>query len=122
MNRKVHNLKKLETYRKELRNNPTKAESKLWKVLSNRQLEGKKFRRQHSIDNYIVDFYCPSERLAIEIDGGIHENTVNQTYDYERTTNLNKYGIRVLRFSNEAVIKNIELVLESIRSEINSNV
>lgn len=74
---KLHNRKHLKDFRKELRNNSTKAESRLWKVLRKRQLEGRKFRRQHSIGNYIVDFYCPEEKLIVELDGAIHCNSFN---------------------------------------------
>jgi very-short-patch-repair endonuclease len=68
----LHNGTHLKENRKDLRNNLTTAEATLWTFLQRRQLEGRKFRRQHSIGNYIVDFYCPQERLAVELDGEYH--------------------------------------------------
>ena len=117
MNNELHNRKYLKEFRKELRNNPTKAESKLWQFLKKSQLENRKFRRQHSIDNYIVDFYCPTEKLVIEVDGGIHNNFINNEYDFKRTEALEKFGCKVIRFTNDEVFENIELVLEAIKQE-----
>ncbi len=68
MNNEFFNRKHLKAYRKELRNNATKAECYLWKALKGKNLDGKKFRRQHSIGNYIADFYCASEKLIVELD------------------------------------------------------
>lgn len=68
----IHSRKHLETYRKKLRKNATPAEKYLWKFIKKKQLEGRRFLRQHSILNYIVDFYCPSERLILELDGQGH--------------------------------------------------
>ncbi|MEW7289257.1 endonuclease domain-containing protein [Aquimarina sp. 2304DJ70-9] len=72
MSEKTHNKPELKNHRKELRKNLTPAEAFLWKYLQNRKLEGRKFRRQHSIKNYIVDFYCAKEKLIIELDGEPH--------------------------------------------------
>ena len=118
MNRDLHNRKYLKQFRRELRNNPTKAESKLWQSLRKRQLEGRKFRRQHSIDNYIVDFYCPEEKLIIEVDGEIHNNFINSEYDNKRTEALNKYGYQVVRFTNDDVMFKLDQVLEAIRLKL----
>ena len=117
MSNKLFNRKYLKEYRKDLRNNPTKAESYLWKALKGKQLEGRKFRRQHSIGNYIVDFYCPSENLVIEVDGIIHNNPVNNNYDTIRTQFLEKNGLCVLRFKNDEVFNNLDLVLIAIQSK-----
>ncbi len=68
----IHNIKYLEVLRKDLRNNLTPAEATLWKYLQHSKLDSRKFRRQHSVNNYIIDFYCPSEKLGIELDGNIH--------------------------------------------------
>jgi len=68
----LNNKKELNELRKRLRNNPTPAEKALWKALQQSKFEGRKFRRQHSIRNYIVDFYCTEEKLAVELDGGGH--------------------------------------------------
>ncbi|WP_323788757.1 endonuclease domain-containing protein [Psychroserpens sp.] len=117
MNNELHNRKYLKEFRKELRNNPTKAEIKLWQSLRKSQLEARKFRRQHSIDNYIVDFYCPTEKLIIEVDGVIHNNFINNEYDFKRTEVLQNLGYKVIRFSNDEVFKKIDLVLEAIKQE-----
>ena len=69
---KNHNRGQLLIFRKKLRNSGTSAEVELWKHISNKKIEGRKFRRQHSVGNYILDFYCPSEKLAIELDGEGH--------------------------------------------------
>lgn len=113
----VMNLPELKTFRKELRSNMTPAEAKLWTYLKASQLDGRKFRRQHSVGRYILDFYCPSEKLAIELDGESHNNVIRAEYDLERTLFLNGYGIKVLRFENKVVFDNPEMVLEAIREE-----
>lgn len=112
---KLNNKPSLKEIRKQLRNNATPAEATLWKHLSNSKLAGKKFRRQHSIGNYIADFYCPSEKLVIELDGSVHNNIVAIQKDFERTEHLNDLGIRVIRFENKEVFQNIDLVLEKIK-------
>ena len=104
----------LKERRKELRNNLTSAEATLWIYLQRSQLEGRKFRRQHSIANYIVDFYCPTEKLAIELDGEQHYTSEGIKYDARRTAFLECYGIRVIRFENMDVLTNLEFVLERI--------
>ncbi|WOD45172.1 endonuclease domain-containing protein [Hwangdonia lutea] len=113
---KIHNHKYLEERRKELRKNLTSAEAALWKYLKGKQLDGRKFRRQHSILNYIVDFYCASEKLIIELDGAYHLDFSQQNYDYERTQNLEKLGFKVIRFENKLIFENITDVLEKICS------
>ena len=117
MNNEIHNRKYLKKFRKELRNNPTKAETKLWQALRKSQLDGRKFRRQQSIENFIVDFYCPSEKLIVEVDGEVHDNFVNSEYDFNRTERLNKLGYKVIRFKKEEVYKSLDLVLEAIKQE-----
>ena len=83
--------------------------------MQNRKLEGRKFRRQHSIENYITDFYCPEERLVVELDGQVHYNEAAQDYDNRRTEVLNNLGIRVVRFENKMVFENPEQVLQEIK-------
>ena len=112
-----HNNKHLKDYRKELRNNLTSAEAKLWTLIKNKQLDGRKFRRQHSIDNFIVDFYCPQEKLVIELDGEIHNNILAERKDNERDIKLKNHGITVLRFENKMIFEQQEIVLNAIRSE-----
>ena len=111
----IHNKEVLKTNRKALRNNSTSAEAVLWRSLKNCQLEGRKFRRQHSISNYIVDFYCASELLAIELDGAHHYTWSGSANDNIRDTNLANLNITVLRFENRVVFEHIDLVLEEIK-------
>jgi very-short-patch-repair endonuclease len=118
--KKLNNLKRLKSFRKQLRNHPTKAESQLWKALQKRQLEGRKFRRQHGIGNYIVDFYCPSEKLIVELDGKVHDNFVNQENDAQRTSCLQSLGFEVLRFENNLVFEQLDMVLEAIKMKFNT--
>ncbi len=115
-NKPKHNDKFLKGYRKDLRNNQTSAETRLWIMIKNKQLEGRKFRRQHSIDNFIVDFYCPSEKLVIELDGQAHYNPVSENKDFERDFVLKKYDISVLRFENKMIFKQPEIVINAIKS------
>ena len=112
----IHNKKSLEEFRKELRNNLTSAEATLWKNLQRKQLSGRKFRRQHSIKNYIVDFYCASEQLVIELDGANHLDFTQQNYDHERMLYLEAHGFTVLRFENKLIFEDLEYVLNTIRS------
>jgi very-short-patch-repair endonuclease len=112
---RIHNLRRLKERRQELRNKPTEAEAQLWKAIQHSKLEGRKFRRQHSAGYYILDFYCPEERLAIEIDGDSHGKDESKLYDKSRTEILESMRIRVLRFKNEEVLNNIKSVIEKIR-------
>ena len=111
----IHNIKPLKPVRKSLRNSLTPAEAKLWKSLQHSKLEGMKFRRQHSIGRYVVDFYCPEYRLAIELDGEGHFNSIKGEYDARRTAYLNSLNVHVLRFENRTVFDNLQGVLETIR-------
>ena len=101
-------------YARELRLRTTEAEQKLWSLLRNRQLKGKKFRRQHAIANYVADFYCNESRLVIELDGNFHTAAETKEYDKFRTNLLNELGITVLRFWNEEVIKDPGKVINKI--------
>ncbi len=94
----------------------TPAEASLWKSLQGSKLDGRKFRRQHSVGNYILDFYCTSERLGIELDGQAHRNEIAELYDHERKLFLNHYGIKVIRFENFLVFDEREYVLHRIKS------
>ena len=89
----------------------------LWKALQKKQLDGRKFRRQHSLANFIVDFYCPTEKLVVELDGQVHNNSINQEYDSKRTQILNEYGIKVVRFENKLVFEQMDMVLDAIKQE-----
>ena len=98
--------------RRQLRNNATSAEATLWKALKERKVNGWKFRRQHGIGVYILDFYCPELRLCVELDGSSHDNKYD--YDEDRTAFLREQGIVVIRFTNEQVWANIEWVISEI--------
>ena len=114
----LYNRPVLKTRRKELRNGATPAETKLWSILQRSNLGGYKFRRQHSVGSYILDFYCPSERLAIELDGDSHFTDDAVEYDRIRTNYLNALNITVLRFLNTDVYDNLNAVCEKILEEI----
>ncbi len=102
---------------RELRKNLTEAEELLWQLLRNRQLNNLKFRRQHPLKaGFILDFYCAESKLGIEIDGGYHNQKEQKEYDAERTKIIQEYGIRIIRFTNEQVLLNIEQVLNDIIS------
>ena len=115
----INNLHHLKEKRKTLRKNLTPAEATLWLQLKNKQRLGMRFRRQFSVGNYILDFYCPSIKLAIELDGKHHIDSVNvRDNDFKRTQFLDTQGIEVIRFENELVFKNIMMLLETIDEEI----
>jgi very-short-patch-repair endonuclease len=84
----------------ELRNTMTEAEKILWKHLRNRQLAGYRFRRQHPVNEFIIDYFCYEAMIAVEVDGEVHNDATQIEYDMERTRILNKLGIAVVRFSN----------------------
>ena len=111
---KLHNPKETLKFRKELRNNLTPAEAFLWSHLKRKQLEGEKFRRQHGIGPFIVDFYCALEQLIIELDGQVHMNELAQQYDEMRTKYLENQGLRVIRFENKMVFDLLPSVLKDI--------
>ena len=117
---KIHNLTRLKPVRKILRTNMTTAEIALWKQLQNNQLQGRKFRRQHSIGNYVVDFYCPAEKLVIELDGATHDTEQGFQHDVKRDAWLGTVGVRVLRFENCDVLTNMEGVLVEISRHFNN--
>jgi very-short-patch-repair endonuclease len=114
----IHNRAVFKSRRKELRNHSTPAEKLLWHKLRQRTLGGYKFRRQHSVGPYILDFYCPAARLAVELDGDYHLTAETMKYDYERTVYLNGMNIRVIRFSNTDVYDNLNVVCERILVQI----
>ncbi|KAB7733035.1 DUF559 domain-containing protein [Rudanella paleaurantiibacter] len=111
----VHNLSILKEIRQSLRNEATEAEEALWACLRRSQLAGRKFRRQHSVGYFVLDFYCPSERLAIELDGSVHDEIAVQAYDEERQQAIESLNIRVLRFRNDEVLHHVDSVLMRIR-------
>jgi very-short-patch-repair endonuclease len=102
----------IEQVARRLRQQLTPAEAQLWSALNRRQLMGLKFRCQHPVGRFIVDFYCPSCKLVIEVDGGIH--TYQKIYDEARTEQLQSFGYQVLRFTNEEVLNDLPTVLTCI--------
>ena len=97
---------------REMRKHPTNAEASLWGELRNKKLAGYRFRRQHPIGIFIVDFYCPLRKLVIEVDGPIHNK--QKTYDKTREDNLKALGYTVLRFTNQQVEDDLGGVLQEI--------
>jgi len=106
-------------FAKELRRNQTAAEKKLWSGLRNKRLGGYRFRRQHPIDNFIVDFACLKAKFIIELDGPTHESDEQQAYDAKRTDFLNSKGWTVVRYANDAVFDNLADVLDDIALQLN---
>jgi very-short-patch-repair endonuclease len=97
---------------KELRRNLTPAEQRLWAVLRGRRAGGLRFRCQHPVGPFVLDFFCPAAKLVIEVDGAIHERQRDQ--DQARTEHLEGYGYCVLRFTNREVMTNLNGVVERI--------
>ena len=101
-----------------LRRSMTKSEAVLWKRLKDRKLFNSKFRRQHPVNIFIVDFYCHEYKLVIEVDGDIHNDEIASQYDLGRTEVLNKFGLKVIRFTNDQVLYSLNSVIEKIQREI----
>jgi very-short-patch-repair endonuclease len=101
-----------------MRNNPTYAEKVLWKHLKKFRSEGYIFRRQHPIDFFIADFYCHKAKLVIEVDGEIHEDEQAKEYDNARTGELERFGIKIIRFTNNEVINNQAFVINQIKKHL----
>ena len=108
----------LKRYAREMRTSATDAEALMWSLVRGRRLLGLKFRRQHAVGRYILDFYCDELQLAVELDGGQHQEQVN--YDAERTEKLERQGIRVLRFWNNDVMTQTEVVMKDLFNTIQS--
>lgn len=113
---KLNNLPYLKDTREHLRKNMTGVKLILWKVLKDKKLCGRKFRRQHSIGYYIADFYCPSEKLIIELDGQHHFSPVGMAKDFDRDKHLEMMNIKVLRFEYKEVLNNLTNVLKIIKA------
>ena len=108
---------RLQTLRQKLRHQTTPAEKLLWRSLKNSGV-GTKFRRQHRVGPYVLDFYCPEHKLAIEIQGGIHDDVPRSEYDAERLAYLESQGIRVLLFENRELLEIPNYVAGVIRSAV----
>lgn len=115
MSKRIHNKPILKNHRRDLRKNATPAERYLWTHLKNKQVCGLRFQRQHSIDNYIVDFYCASIKLIIELDGDYHDHPEQIEADVIRDENLEKLGFKVLRFENKMAFENLDSILGWIK-------
>lgn len=112
MNKKPFTDPKILKYAREMRREPTEPERRLWQKLRRKHLDGFKFRRQHPIGPFIIDFYCHQARLVIEVDGDSH--AFQEEYDAARTAWLEAQGLQVVRLDNQTVMKNLDGVLELI--------
>ena len=117
---KAFNKSQQKAQRRGLRKNMPKAEQVLWSALKNKQLNGSKFRRQYSIENYILDFYCPQAKLAIEVDGPTHFRESAIQKDQKRTLHLKSYNIQIIRFTNNEIYENLEGVIGKIIEVLSS--
>ena len=115
---KIYNHARYKARRRALRRSQTDTERILWQKLRNRSFFGIKFFRQFSVESYVLDFYSPALKLAIEIDGGQHMDKERKDYDTLRTDYLEGMGIDVLRFWNSEVFKNIDGVMERISEKL----
>ncbi len=115
-----YNSKNLKPYRKKLRNKSTSAEAILWNLLKQRKCGGLKFRRQYSIGKFIVDFYCPEIRLAIELDGEDHYWQAGIDKDKIKSDYIDNQGITILRFENKWVFQDHDYIMNSILACLNS--
>jgi very-short-patch-repair endonuclease len=104
--------KKLRPLACQMRREPTRSERRLWEQVRRRQRLGCKFRRQHAVERFIVDFYCPQARLVVEVDGPVHQYTHEE--DMVRQEFLQSLGLRVLRFTDDEVMSSLEGVIHQI--------
>ncbi len=116
--KRIFNRTEEKEKRRKLRNNMTNAEKLLWERIRNRQVRKKRFLRQYSVLKYVIDFYCPEIKLAIEVDGDIHISEESIEYDKNRQTEIENYGIKFLRIKNEEVFANIHNVILKIETII----
>jgi len=108
----------LKARRRELRRGQTEAEKEFWRAVRNRRLKGQRFFRQYSIGPYILDFYCPQLRLAVELDGGQHAEDEHLEYDAVRSAYLKAEGVHVVRFWNHEVLTAKEAALRRLEKEM----
>jgi len=118
----LHNDTIFKQRRQELRNNQTEAEKAFWSHVRNRQFLGMRFFRQYSIGPYILDFYCPAVKLAVELDGGQHNESEKREYDEARSIYLKAQDIDVIRFWNHEVLLNVEDVLNKLTEIVTPSV
>ena len=113
---RLHNRATQTPTRQRLRTHGTPAEARLWTLLQRGQVGGRRFRRQHGVGPFILDFYCVAEHLAVELDGAIHDDPARAEYDADRTAALGFAGIRVLRFENRLVFDDPASVVAAIEA------
>ena len=101
---------------RDLRNNMTVAEERLWSVINKKQINGFRFRKQHPVYRYILDFYCTEKQLAIEVDGDVHIK--QKESDKYRDEFLHSIGIKTLRFKNDEILDKLDTVIDKIRKEL----
>ena len=106
--------------RRTLRSEMTRAENRLWLSLRGKQFEGVKFRRQHGIGLYIVDFYCPEKLIVVEVDGDVHCEASQVLRDRKRDECLSRLGLQVVHYTNDEVLNNLEGVLEDLSMKLPS--
>jgi very-short-patch-repair endonuclease len=116
---KHYNKKSEQEKRRSLRNNTTYCEKIVWLHLRKRQL-GYRFLRQYSVDHFVIDFYCPELKLAVELDGNIHEILEQKEYDEARQKYLEKFGIEFIRITNEEFLGNPNKAFSKIEKKINT--
>jgi very-short-patch-repair endonuclease len=114
----IFNRKEMEERRRSLRSQATLTEVCLWECIRKKKILGVRFRRQYSIGKYIVDFYSPQLKLAIEIDGKSHDTQSKQEYDAIREKEIKELGINILRFRNHEVLDELDNVVKKIESAI----
>jgi len=118
---KCYNCLYLKKIRRELRQNQTECERILWSNLRSKRFNNLKFYRQYSVGRYVLDFYCPAVRLAVEVDGGQHNKTRQANRDIQRTKYLFRRGIMVIRFWNNDIRDNLQGVLERLDEAVKTS-
>jgi very-short-patch-repair endonuclease len=111
---RIRNRARQTPLRQRLRTHGTPAEGRLWRAIQRRQIGGFKFRRQYGVGPYVLDFYCPEARLAVELDGAVHDDPQQAEHDAARTRALEAQFIRVIRFSNTLVRDDLDGVCAAI--------
>jgi len=104
--------------KRSLRSEMTSAERLLWSRLRAKQFFGLKFRRQHGVGPYIVDFYCSERLTVIEVDGDVHGEELQKRKDEQREKNLNNLGLHIIRYTNDEILKNLDGVLEDLKMKL----
>ncbi|MDX2127414.1 MAG: endonuclease domain-containing protein [Chloroherpetonaceae bacterium] len=118
MTKRVFNRTEVKDLRRKLRQNQTEAEAIFWNCVRDRRLANCKFRRQYSVERFVIDFYAPEVRLAIELDGGVHFTDEAQARDKAREDVISQYEISFLRFTNSDIKLNLQAVLEAVRIKV----